>query len=104
MKLVLTGTMERQRPGTSSLTGSLSPLPGQASSPLEANGALKHTQPRHTGKDAQSPPLDQRTAILRLPGWSKGEDLELPMQGAGVRSLVRELDPTCRNQEFACSN
>ena len=28
----------------------------------------------------------------------------LPMQGARVRSLVRELDPTCHNKDPACSN
>ena len=27
--------------------------------------------------------------------WSSGWDLELPMQGARVRSLVGEVDPTC---------
>ena len=27
----------------------------------------------------------------------------LPMQGAQVQSLVRELDPTCHNQEFTCA-
>ena len=34
---------------------------------------------------------------MGLPWWSSGWDSELPMQGAWVRSLVRELDPTCRN-------
>lgn len=38
---VLTSTMEGQRSGGSPLAQSLSPLPGQASSPLEADGALK---------------------------------------------------------------
>ena len=32
-----------------------------------------------------------------LPWWSRGQDSELPVQGAQVRSLVRELDPTCYN-------
>ena len=27
-----------------------------------------------------------------------------PVQGAWVRSLVRKLDPTCLNKEFACRN
>ena len=30
-----------------------------------------------------------------LPWWPSGLDSALPMQGAQVRSLVRELDPTC---------
>lgn len=29
--------------------------------------------------------------------WSYGRDLELPVQGAQVQSVVRELDPTCHN-------
>ena len=32
-----------------------------------------------------------------LPWWSSGYDSSLPRQGARVPSLVRELDPTCRN-------
>ena len=32
-----------------------------------------------------------------LPWWSNGWDSVLPMQKTGVRSLVRELDPTCCN-------
>ena len=32
------------------------------------------------------------------------QDSVLPMQGAWVRSLVRELDPICSNKEFACHN
>lgn len=38
---VLTSTMEGQRSGGSPLARPVSPLPGQASSPLEADGALK---------------------------------------------------------------
>lgn len=38
---VLTSTMEGQRAGGSPLAQSLSPLPGQASIPLEADGALE---------------------------------------------------------------
>ena len=34
---------------------------------------------------------------LGLPWWSSGWDFTLPVQGAWVRSLVRELDPTYRN-------
>ena len=29
--------------------------------------------------------------------WSSSYDSVLPMQGTQVRSLVRELDPACRN-------
>ena len=32
-----------------------------------------------------------------FPWWSSGSDSKLPMQGAQVQSLVRELDPTCKN-------
>ena len=32
-----------------------------------------------------------------LPWWSSGKGSVLPMQGAWVRSLVRELDPSCCN-------
>ena len=32
-------------------------------------------------------------AILELPWWSSGYDSMLPMWGAWVESLVRELDP-----------
>ena len=39
---------------------------------------------------------------LGLPLWSSGLDSVLPIQGAQVPSLVREPDPTCCNQEFAC--
>ena len=28
----------------------------------------------------------------------------LPMQAARIRSLVRELDPTCCKEEFRCQN
>ncbi|XP_029088585.1 trans-Golgi network integral membrane protein 2 isoform X1 [Monodon monoceros] len=40
--------------------------------------------------------LDQKL-IWGLPWWSSGQGSAPPMQGAWVRSLVRELDPTCRN-------
>ena len=33
-----------------------------------------------------------------LPWWRSGWDSALPMQGARVRSLARELDPTCTLQ------
>ena len=43
-----------------------------------------------------------------LPWWSSDEHSVLSMRGWGVgtqvRALIRELDPTCHNQEFACSN
>ena len=29
--------------------------------------------------------------------WSSGQDLALPVQRARVRSMVREMDPTCHN-------
>ena len=32
-----------------------------------------------------------------LPWWSSVQDFTIPMQGAWVPSLVRELDPTYRN-------
>ena len=32
------------------------------------------------------------------------QDSVLPMQGAWVRSLVRELDPTCHNQDLVQPN
>ena len=32
-----------------------------------------------------------------IPWWSSDWDSELPMQGAWVRSLVRELDPSCHS-------
>ena len=37
-----------------------------------------------------------------LPWWSSGSDSTLPMKGAWVWSLVRELDPICCNSEFTC--
>ena len=40
--------------------------------------------------------LKRITSGLRL--WHSGEDSTLPMQGARVQSLVRELDPTCMLQ------
>ena len=36
--------------------------------------------------------------LLELPWWSSGQDSEFPTQEAWVQSLVRELDPTCRNK------
>ena len=38
-----------------------------------------------------------RKDALGLPWGSSGKDSTLPMQEAQVRSLVRELDPTCHN-------
>ena len=35
--------------------------------------------------------------VIGLPWWSSGKDSALPMQGAWVLSLVRELDLTCCN-------
>ena len=34
---------------------------------------------------------------MEFPRWSSGQDSALPMQGAWVQSLVRELNPTCHN-------
>ena len=34
-----------------------------------------------------------------LPWWSSGLDSTLPMQGAQIQFLVRELGPSCRNPE-----
>ena len=39
-----------------------------------------------------------------LPRWSGGWDSTLPTQGARLRSLIRELDPACRNQDQAQPN
>ena len=36
-----------------------------------------------------------KTTKRDLPGWFSGWDATLPVQGIGVRSLVKELDPTC---------
>ena len=33
---------------------------------------------------------------LGLPWWASGQDSKFPMQGAQVQFLVRELDPTYR--------
>lgn len=40
------------------------------------------------------------TALPGLPRWPRGWDSTLQTQGAQVGSLVRELNPTCRNQDF----
>ena len=37
---------------------------------------------------------------MGLPWWSSGSDSMLPRQGAQVQFLVRELGPSCRNQEI----
>ena len=34
---------------------------------------------------------------LGLPWWSSGQDSAVPVQGAQILSLVRELDPMCHN-------
>ena len=39
-----------------------------------------------------------------LPWWSSGEDSAFPMQGAQGRSLVRELDPICHNEDLVQPN
>ena len=39
------------------------------------------------------------TPCLGLPSWPSGWNSVLPIQGARVQSLVRELDPTCHNWE-----
>ena len=38
------------------------------------------------------------------PGSAVAETLVPPMQQGRVQCLVRELDPTCHNREFACCN
>ena len=38
-----------------------------------------------------------KDCLWGLPWWSSGYDSALPMQGAWVRFLARELDPTCLN-------
>ena len=37
----------------------------------------------------------QKSGYPELPWWSSGSGFTLTMPGARVRSLVRELDPTC---------
>ena len=39
-----------------------------------------------------------KMAEKELPWWSSGLQSGFPMQGARVRSLVRELDPTCHKE------
>ena len=39
-----------------------------------------------------------------LPRLFSGYNSVNPMQGAGVRSLVRELDPTCHNEDLVSHN
>ena len=39
-----------------------------------------------------------------LPRQISGYDSVNPMQGVGVRSLVRELDPTRHNKDLVCHN
>ena len=43
------------------------------------------------------------TALPGLPWWPSGQDPTLRMQGAQAGSLVRELDPTCQNQDFTAA-
>ena len=45
----------------------------------------------------------ERMCPLRLPWWSSGQDV-LPMQGAPVGSLTRELDPRCHTKDPTCCN
>ena len=44
-----------------------------------------------------------RKVTLGLPSWSSGRGAALPMQGARVWSLDRELDHTCRNKKILCA-
>ena len=41
--------------------------------------------------------LFKNKSLSGLPRWSSGWDSVLPMQGARVQSLLKELDPTCCN-------
>ena len=41
---------------------------------------------------------DKLEGVQGLSWWRSGKDSVLPMQRAQVRSLVRELDPTCLPQ------
>ena len=43
-------------------------------------------------------------AFLELPLRSSGWDSTLPVQGAWIWSLLRELAPTCHDWEFKCCN
>ena len=38
--------------------------------------------------------------FTELPWRSRAKDSELPLPGTQVRSLVRELDPTCCNKDL----
>ena len=40
---------------------------------------------------------DSQRPLRGLSWWSSGWDPALPVQGAQVQSLVRELEPTCCN-------
>ena len=41
--------------------------------------------------------VQTKTCTWGLPWWSSGWDSTLQVQGSQVHTLVRELDPTCRN-------
>ena len=41
--------------------------------------------------------LKKKKHSVGIPWWSNDWDSKLPMQGTWVRSLVRELDPTCHS-------
>ena len=66
--------------------------------------AVATNQCRNDGAPAQGTgpenllPFRFKTLPWGLPWWSIGWDSALPMQGARVRSLVMELDPTCCNE------
>ena len=55
------------------------------------------------GNDAGTPGTFSRVWIFGtslVVQWLR--QCKIPMQGAWVQSLVRELDPICLNEEFAC--
>ena len=57
-----------------------------------------------TWKQPKCPSADEQIKkiwYMGLPWWSSDWDSNLPMQGAQVLSLVKELDPTCCNEEFS---
>ena len=48
--------------------------------------------------------MESKMPMQGLPWWSSGYGSALPKQGAWVPSLVRDLAPTCRNQDPAQPN
>ena len=64
-----------------------------------SHGQKKHEQAHflHSGLHHYHPGRQLKEGCTGLPWWSSGKDSTLPRLEAQVRSLVRELDPTCLN-------